>query len=1474
MSIYNSYIQKFVQLFIFVLLLSFISADPLLIDEGLDLGGYLCDEYTWTDSNGSQRKAAMVRNTQQDPSTQGPNYGGYMRRYIYDIGGVNRECISTSNRHPGFGMVINHYNGGSTSSARHNENNTTSIPLQGENHAIHRYTWTYIIHNGYNIDFTVEWFFATGRDHPVWSVTFDCSNAPADAIDADTRAPYGDIQWTGNSSDNVDGVGWGDRYKFTSLDSPITMNSGWDYSEPNTVPYVIEWADASDAEMGCVQTQTYLQHDAGGYWFYGSWGTVDADGPMPEDWNWTYQLNQYELPWGSTSKRLAWGSNYGAVGQNSYNAYGDDRTLDGYPYQSYSVHVVLGRHSDQAVFHQVTQVETVQNTSLNAIIGNVIAQGPAGIARTDNVTYEPAGYNHIFGTWELQAQANICEFDLSVSSGQLENPIIVIHNYSSSNLPQNLTIGGNLGTINQDYFPTLDDANDKLWITLSGSFTGTTNIRIEGTPDETAPIISNINVTNILASSATITWQTDENANSRVDYGLDAGYGNFEDNANYVTNHSVTLNGLLPETTYHFQITSVDGSNNSSTSTDQSFITEAPDITSPVITNVQVVNINSTNATITWDTDEPADSLVEYGETISYGNTESDTSYVTSHSIIINGLNPETTYHYMIKSKDEANNESQTSDAEFITIATPPEQFDIVYDDQLASGWDDNPWDTTYNLSNTSPVYSGSNSIEINFNANWAGIEFINSTFEYTKYENLYFYINPGASVDHFDVLTVAVSSVGANNPSLFIQNYIDSPTIESNTWYLVSLPFSELNPNNNVCDRIIFMNMSGSGYTHNFYIDDLELGWGGTIDTTPPVVSNVLVDNLTHTSVSISFATDEFTICSLGYGIGSITDTIDETQASTQHEIILTGLNSDTTYQFEIIANDLASPPNVSTYSDTFFTSEPVINPVNITIDSTLDVHPISPYIYGQNMYGSWDAQRQLFISWDESLNLPFAREGGNRWSAYNWETNYSNAGIDYGPYSSDTYLCSNQIPGDAVLQRVNIAHNDNASILVTIPLLGQVAADASGPIGDPAGHFHTSHITKPGDLLLTPDTTDNVVYQEEFVNWFETTYYPSGRSGNPLQVFYSLGNEPALWAGTHDIIHPDPVSYNELITKSIEAGSMIKEHAPEALVFGPALYGWLAFVNLQEAPDASTYGDFIDFYLTQMQAEENANGTRLLDVLDLHWYPEAQGGGTRILGDDNNAPEVVAARLQAPRSLWDDTYTEESWIASSLGGEPINLIPRINAQIDANYPGTKLAFTEYHYGGGNHISGGIAQADVLGIFGRENIFAATIWGLSVDGSNFTTGGFRVFRNYDGNRSSFGDTSIQANTDNIHDSSIYASINTGDPNKMIIVIINKTEEEMNASININHSQTLNTARVYQLTSSNIEPQYAGEINNIIGNSFNYIAPPMSVSTIELINSNQAINIQTILDTMRQRKAGSITDDSVVKDQIEGYYGG
>jgi hypothetical protein len=524
--------------------------------------------------------------------------------------------------------------------------------------------------------------------------------------------------------------------------------------------------------------------------------------------------------------------------------------------------------------------------------------------------------------------------------------------------------------------------------------------------------------------------------------------------------------------------------------------------------------------------------------------------------------------------------------------------------------------------------------------------------------------------------------------------------------------------------------------------------------------------------------------------------------------------------------SDDTGQPP-----ADAFVppsdTNEPVITPddpgaadVRFTIDSTMNVTPISPYIYGLNA-PDWSAGATL------------TRFGGNRITAYNWENNASNAGSDY-LYENDNYLCSSGTncdhAGETLRRLISDAQAHGGASLVALPMAGYVAADTSGPRAssgaDRTGpHFVPVVFHDPSPFSLTPSTSDGAVYADEEVNWIETTF-PTA------DVFYQLDNEPDLWSSTHSEIHPSAVTYDEMATQSVALATAIKGVAPDALVFGFVSYGWAGYTTLQNAPDAAGR-DFIDFFLDRMHTAETTAGGRLLDVLDLHWYPEAQGAGTRITPDDSANAAIIAARLQAPRSLWDPSYVETSWITGCCSGGAIRLIPRLRDQIAMHYPGTRLAFSEYNYGGATQISGGIAEADVLGIFGREGVFAATEWPMTGD-ERFILGGMRMFRSYDGANGRFGDTSVSATTSDVMQSSVYASVDAGHPERMVVVAINKDGAMHTAGISVRHTHRFTTAHVYTLTSAGAMPVHGADVAITGTNAFVYAMPAMSVTTLVL----------------------------------------
>jgi hypothetical protein len=406
------------------------------------------------------------------------------------------------------------------------------------------------------------------------------------------------------------------------------------------------------------------------------------------------------------------------------------------------------------------------------------------------------------------------------------------------------------------------------------------------------------------------------------------------------------------------------------------------------------------------------------------------------------------------------------------------------------------------------------------------------------------------------------------------------------------------------------------------------------------------------------------------------------------------------------------------------------------------------------------------------------------------------------------------------------------NASFLVTIPLAGYVSADKNGG-GDVnqtpnylETRFRQSVPAKNAPFVYPPNLKDNKVYQDEFVWWLEKKF-PNRPAG--AEIWYSLDNEPDLWAGTHSRIHPAKLTYAEIISKSVAMSKAVKAVAPSTLIFGPASYGWGGYVTLQDAPDAGGR-DFLEFYLASMKSAEQQAGKRLLDVLDLHWYPEVYGDGKRIT-DQLASPGIAKARMQSTRSLWDPTFVEDSWISKSIGNKPIDLLHRMKDKIANNYPGTKLAFTEYQYGGGNDISGAIAEADALGIFGREGVFAAALWPLGGD-SSFVHAAFDAYRNYDGNRAAFGDLTLDVSNPDPANLGFYASKSSKGSGKLVFVITNQSTKVRPCVVAIAGFKP-SSDRQFSLTSA--QPKLVpSNFAEKMGNSYQLNLPPLSVSVLEL----------------------------------------
>jgi Glycoside hydrolase family 44 len=554
-------------------------------------------------------------------------------------------------------------------------------------------------------------------------------------------------------------------------------------------------------------------------------------------------------------------------------------------------------------------------------------------------------------------------------------------------------------------------------------------------------------------------------------------------------------------------------------------------------------------------------------------------------------------------------------------------------------------------------------------------------------------------------------------------------------------------------------------------------------------------------------------------------------------------GLTNGTTYYYVVSALNAAGESSNS--SQVSATPVNAAADVTITIDPT-QTRPISPWIYGINFYNGVPGAPPL---------LTFDRAGGNRWTAYNWETNASNAGSDY-IYDNDNYLSSSNVPAEAVRSFIAGDQAVGAASLVTFQLQGLVSADENGPVS----------VTNPPDLTrfktvvdkkstvssvpftITPPTTDANVYMDEFLWTLDQKFTGMGIFGaTPTHpTFVSLDNEPELWNSTHlEVQGSNPVTSDAYITKTINLSRALKDQFPNALIFGPVHYGFQGIYNWQGELSATPSGAnwFPDKYLQALKTASTAYGKPLVDVYDFHWYAEVyDASGTRIL--NLNSSTLTAAQVQliveSPRNLWDPTFKDDNnsnpWIYNELGQTPIDILGRLQSKISAENPGMKISITEYESGGWNHIAGTIAEADNLGIFGSQGVFAANFWPPGGTYS-YALAGFRAFRGFDGASANFGDTSLLSTSGSVKDVVVYASSDSTTPGRVVFVAINRSNSAKVTAIN---GQALSgTAYLYQMTAASaqgqnpVQPVPAGTMQ-VTGSSLTITLPAYSVTTIDV----------------------------------------
>jgi hypothetical protein len=481
------------------------------------------------------------------------------------------------------------------------------------------------------------------------------------------------------------------------------------------------------------------------------------------------------------------------------------------------------------------------------------------------------------------------------------------------------------------------------------------------------------------------------------------------------------------------------------------------------------------------------------------------------------------------------------------------------------------------------------------------------------------------------------------------------------------------------------------------------------------------------------------------------------------------------------------------------------------LSVDVSAARHAISPDIYGLN--GGDPA-------FNAEIGQSVARWGGNASSRYNFKNRTYNTGSDW--------FFENIVADEAHTVEGMVGSNLGRGIkpVVTVPMIGWVAKDSpsSHPFhcGFPATRFPQQDRFDEWDpncgngqlnrqnLTAVPEDSSiraDAAFAGEMVSHLVSRFGTAAQGGVPI---YELDNEPVLWAHTHRDVHPELVSYDELGGKGTATAAAIKAADPSAAVLGPSGWGYCEWVasgvdGCGPGADSAAHGglNLSQWYLKNMKDYSDAHGgKRFLDYFDQHFYPQIGGG---------KDPENNALRLRSVRSLWDPTYVEESWIGpGGVNAPPLQFIRTMKSWIDQYNPGTKTAITEYNWGALDDINGALAQADVLGVFGREGLDLATMWGepKPTDPGAYA---FRMYRNYDGAGSRFGDTSVSATSADQDRLAVYAAQRSSD-SAVTVMVVNKTGGDLTSPLSVAGFDSTGTAQRFTYSPADLDAIVRGDL--------------------------------------------------------------
>lgn len=520
------------------------------------------------------------------------------------------------------------------------------------------------------------------------------------------------------------------------------------------------------------------------------------------------------------------------------------------------------------------------------------------------------------------------------------------------------------------------------------------------------------------------------------------------------------------------------------------------------------------------------------------------------------------------------------------------------------------------------------------------------------------------------------------------------------------------------------------------------------------------------------------------------------------------------------------------------------VAGQIQVTVDATTDVKPVSPYLYGRNNSFSatdpnWTLPEQDLVRLRDAGVTFFRESGGNNSSKYNWRRKLSS----HPDWYNNVYV-NNWDQAAQALQK----HFPAAQGMWAFQLLGYAAKTSTANFAD--WDYNRSQWWEGVNQNLAgggvPNATGTKAKTEGNMNLYLEKWNADssvavldhwfGENGIGLKKegirYWDMDNEPEIWSGTHDDVMPMQLSPQEFMQRYIELAKKARAKFPEIKLVGPVTaneWQWYNWDGKPVAENGKAY-PWLEYFIKTIAAEQQKSGVRLLDVLDIHFYP-----GTK------KTEEVV----QLHRVFFDRSYNfpEANGVKTINGGYDNSItreyiFGRCNdwlTQYLGTGHGVTLGLTET--GIDNSVTPSVTAvwyASTLGEFMKNNVELFTPW-------SWKTGMWETLHLMSRYNQTY---SVSGVSDNEAVVSAYPSVNaTGD--SMTVVLVNRSDAAQAVRVRFNHFLPLQEkAAMYMLSQLPSDETFISHTQNalkqsevnVAGNVLDVSLPSMSVTAVRLRN--------------------------------------